>query len=131
MWKYYKHPDEVGAPFAFAADGSQDEFIPSGLVLMSDAEVRKHVERMTSSVVDSAAIERQWRDAELASLVWVRDRHRDQVEIGVPTTLAVDQFAELLVFMQALRDWPQSQAFPDADQRPVAPAFLSALEGMQ
>ncbi|MEX5360932.1 hypothetical protein ACFW6U_09670 [Pseudomonas guariconensis] len=131
MWKYYKHPDEVVAPFAFAADGSQDEFIPSGLVLMSDAEALEHVERMTPSVIDTAAIERQWRDAELASLVWARDRHRDQLEIGVPTTLMPDQFAELLVFLQALRDWPQSQAFPDAEQRPVAPAFLSALEGMQ
>lgn len=129
--KYYKRPDGIGLPFAFQADGSQDAFILPGLVLMTDAEVQEHIERVTAPQALPADSERQWRDAELAALIWLRDRHRDQLEIGVPTTLTAEQFTELLVFMQALRDWPQSQAFPDAEQRPVAPAFLSALEGMQ
>lgn len=74
-----------------------------------------------------AAAERAWRDTELSGLVWLRDRHRDQLEIGVTTTLMPEQFAELLVFMQALRDWPQSEAFPDTSARPVAPAFLEQV----
>lgn len=78
-----------------------------------------------------AVVERAWRDAELAGLLWLRDRHRDQLEIGVVTTFTAEQFAQLLVYVQQLRDWPQSAAFPDAKQRPVAPFFLSALEGMQ
>lgn len=73
------------------------------------------------------ASERAWRDAELTSLVWLRDRHRDQLEIGLTTTLTAEQFSELLVFMQALRDWPQSEAFPDKSARPVAPAFLDQV----
>ncbi|MBF8730447.1 hypothetical protein IRZ59_08295 [Pseudomonas guariconensis] len=77
------------------------------------------------AAAEQAVAERAWRDAELAGLVWLRDRHRDQVEIGVPTTLTPDQFAELLVFMQALRDWPQSEAFPDSAQRPVAPPWIA------
>lgn len=73
----------------------------------------------------AADLERQWRDAELTALVWLRDRHRDQLEVGVPTTLTPEQFAELLVFMQALRDWPQSEIFPDSAQRPVAPPWIA------
>lgn len=69
--------------------------------------------------------ERAWRDAELASVMWLRERHRDQQEIGGSTTLSNDQFAELLVYMQALRDWPQSPEFPAIEQRPVAPAWIA------
>lgn len=75
----------------------------------------------------AADLERQWRDAELTSLVWLRDRHRDQLEIGVTTTLTAEQFSELLVFMQALRDWPQSEVFPNTSARPVPPAFLEQM----
>lgn len=39
--KYYKDPD--GAVFAFESDGSQDECIDAGFVLMTDAEVQEHL----------------------------------------------------------------------------------------
>lgn len=76
-------------------------------------------------VTDPAAQEREWRDAALASVMWLRERHRDQVEISEQTTLTAEQFAALLVYMQALRDWPQSPDFPDSDHRPVAPAWIA------
>lgn len=75
--------------------------------------------------VDILAKEREWRDAQLQSAMWLRERHRDQKEIGGSTTLSDDQFAELLVYMQALRDWPQSPDFPDSEHRPVAPAWIA------
>ncbi|BBT38959.1 hypothetical protein WP8W18C01_13000 [Pseudomonas putida] len=78
-----------------------------------------------------AKAERAWRDAEAQRTEWLVNRHRDEQDMQLATTLTAEQFAELLVYRQALRDWPQSQAFPDTEQRPVAPAFLSALEGMQ
>ncbi|MGY2398660.1 phage tail assembly chaperone [Pseudomonas sp. SDO5271_S396] len=71
------------------------------------------------------ASERAWRDAELASILWLRERHRDQQEIGKATTLSGEQFAELLAFVQALRDWPQSPDFPDSAHRPVAPLWIA------
>lgn len=80
-------------------------------------------------VPDLASLEREWRDAKLASVMWLRERHRDQHEIGGDTTLSGEQFAELLVYMQALRDWPQSEAFPLTEDRPVAPIWLSSLNG--
>ncbi|WP_245704289.1 phage tail assembly chaperone [Pseudomonas defluvii] len=71
-----------------------------------------------------AALERAWRDSVLAQAVWLRDRHRDQLEIGGSTTLTAEQFQELLVYMQALRDWPQSPDFPLTEHRPVAPPWI-------
>ncbi len=69
--------------------------------------------------------ERSWRDGELTSLMWLRERHRDQMEIAVDTTLTGEQFTELLLYMQALRDWPQSPDFPESEHRPVAPAWIA------
>ncbi|WP_256244300.1 phage tail assembly chaperone [Pseudomonas sp. PH1b] len=69
--------------------------------------------------------ERAWRLAELAAVTWLRDRHRDQLEIKAPTNLSDQQFTELLVYMQVLRDWPQSPDFPQIEQRPVAPSWIA------
>ena len=66
-----------------------------------------------------ASQEREWRDAELASLTWQRDRHRDEVELGLPPTMPVPEFRSLLQYMQDLRDWPQSPSFPDPQYRPT------------
>ncbi|AZL67953.1 phage tail assembly chaperone [Pseudomonas oryziphila] len=76
-------------------------------------------------VEQQAITERAWRDAELAELIWLRDRHRDQLEIGAVTALTAEQFGELLVYMQQLRDWPQTPEFPDASVRPVVPPWIA------
>lgn len=76
-------------------------------------------------VLDLEAQERAWRDGELSAVMWLRERHRDQLEISESTTLTAEQFNELLVYMQALRDWPQSPDFPDSQYRPTAPAWIA------
>jgi hypothetical protein len=94
--------------------GYAEEFLPA------DAP------ELQGGVVDQGAVtERAWRNTELASLVWLRDRHRDQLEIGGETTLTSEQFNELLVYMQALRDWPQSPDFPDSQHRPTASDWIA------
>lgn len=86
---------------------------------------------LTEVSADQTAIdERAWRNATLVKQSWLRDRHRDQLEIGATTTLSADQYNELLVHMQALRDWPQSEVFPDAAMRPQAPQFLEQYGGV-
>lgn len=72
-----------------------------------------------------AAAERAWRDREIDGLSWLRERHRDQLEIGFDPTLGVEQFIELLIYMQGLRDWPQSLDFPAHDQRPIQPDWIA------
>lgn len=82
------------------------------------------VEQQAFYLPASADDERAWRDGVLVEMMALRDRHRDQQEIGGETTLTAEQYMELLVYMQALRDWPQSEAFPDSTQRPVAPPWI-------
>ncbi|OLF55244.1 phage tail assembly chaperone [Pseudomonas chlororaphis] len=70
--------------------------------------------------------ERWWRDAELDRVKWLRERHRDELELSQPTSLKADQYSELLAYMQLLRDWPQSPDFPDHVHRPVAPGWIES-----
>lgn len=74
---------------------------------------------------DPARFEREWRDAELVAVIWLRERHRDQQEIGFDTALSHEQFRSLLLYMQALRDWPQFPDFPDSKHRPTAPSWIA------
>lgn len=72
-----------------------------------------------------AARERAVRDAQVSATEWLVTRHRDELDMQRATTLAAEQFAELLVYRQALRDWPQDSRFPSVDFRPVALAWLA------
>lgn len=75
---------------------------------------------------DLSEVERQWRDGELQSIKWLRERHRDEQDLALSTTLTPEQYAQLLTYMQQLRDWPQSPAFPAHEQRPVPPGWLAS-----
>lgn len=75
-------------------------------------------------VVADPVTERLWRDGMMTTACAVRDRHRDEQELFRPTTLTPERFVELLGYIQRLRDWPQSTAFPDPRQRPVVPDWL-------
>ena len=69
--------------------------------------------------------ERIWRDGVMLRAAGLRDRHRDQQELGLPTTLEPDQFMALLLYIQQLRDWPQAELFPGIEHRPVPPPWLA------
>ena len=74
---------------------------------------------------EQAAVERLWRDSQLADNQWLTARHRDELDLGDAPILTAAQFAELLTYRKALRDWPQGEEFPLAEHRPVAPYWLS------
>lgn len=69
--------------------------------------------------------ERVWRDLEIEGVKWLRERHRDEVDMGRTASLTQNQFSELLVFIQLLRDWPESKDFPKQEKRPVAPLWVA------
>lgn len=71
------------------------------------------------------AAERTWRTVELARHEWLVTRHRDEVDLGQATTLTAQQFEQLLLFRQTLRDWPSLEHFPLTEYRPRPPAWLS------
>lgn len=97
--------------------GGPEEVLPG--------EVFSDVYVPMSSAGADVDVERSWRDAELVSVMWLRERHRDQLEIAREPTLSAEQFTELLEYMQDLRDWPQSPDFPSAEHRPAAPAWIA------
>lgn len=72
-----------------------------------------------------AASERAWRDGEIAAHEWLISRHRAEIELQRETTLTTGQYTELLQYLQALRDWPAAEAFPDSTQRPANPPWLA------
>ncbi|MBV4492564.1 phage tail assembly chaperone [Pseudomonas oryzicola] len=97
-----------------------------GRVVMPDENGRPVIsEAPVPTEKQLSAAERSWRDETLLKLCKVRDRHRDEQELFRQTTLAPEFFVELLIFIQQLRDWPQSNGFPDMNQRPLAPAWLA------
>jgi len=102
----------IGNPASGKARAHDDR----GLPYLIDAPVQ---------LPDLQAQEREWRDSELMTATGMRDRHRDQLEIEVETTLPAEQFKELLLYMQVLRDWPQSPDFPVLEQRPAAPPWIA------
>ncbi|MDP9515223.1 phage tail assembly chaperone [Pseudomonas protegens] len=95
-------------------------------------QIRAHDEQGLPFLIDAPIVvqdfssqERGWRDENLMSVIWLRERHRDQLEIKAPTSLDSEQFNTLLVYIQALRDWPQSANFPTSRYRPVAPSWIT------
>lgn len=73
-----------------------------------------------------AAVERVWRDRQLAATDPLVSRHRDEVEEGGSTSITPEQYTELQGYRRLLRDWPQGDQFPFAEHRPPAPTWLSA-----
>jgi hypothetical protein len=70
--------------------------------------------------------ERKWQNFELNATEWLILRHRDEQDQGAVSTLTPEQYSELLSYRQALRDWPQTDSFPVAESRPIAPPWLAA-----
>jgi hypothetical protein len=74
---------------------------------------------------DAQSLERDWRNVQIESIKWLRERHRDEADMAANTTLSGTQFSELLAYLQELRDWPQALGFPEIDKRPKAPGWIS------
>ncbi|UZE19184.1 tail fiber assembly protein [Pseudomonas sp. B21-054] len=82
------------------------------------------VDPQPSSDEELAVVERAWRDQCLSETDGVVARHRDELEENVGTTLSPAQYLDLQQYRRALRNWPEAQAFPRLDHRPIAPAWL-------
>ncbi|UVM14802.1 phage tail assembly chaperone [Pseudomonas sp. B21-023] len=123
MNKHYRQKG-TNQVYAYAADGSEDAFKVKDLVLMTDAELQAYLNpQRTREQIEAA--ERVWRDASVNDVLWLRERHRDEQDLQRSTTLTGERFAELLAYLQSLRDWPQSEQFPEAEHRPVVPPWIA------
>lgn len=120
-----------GVVVGIATGDSQGEPIPTGTAVgigwrFEDGRFLEPVE-IPLSPEQLAAIERKWRDEEVSSTEWLVTRHRDELDLRRDTTLSDEQFGEVLLYRQELRDWPLSPDFPIAERRPVRPAWAVGL----
>ena len=97
-----------------------------GEVDENDPRFLAYVAGTTFAVFPESDAARAWRDTEIIRVTWLRDRHRDETEIGSDTTLTVEQYAELLAYIKALRDWPAALEFPTEESRPVVPEWVAS-----
>ncbi|MGE8068317.1 phage tail protein [Pseudomonas sp. NPDC089569] len=75
-----------------------------------------------------ADVERRWRNGHLAITDGVVARHRDELEEGIVTTLTAEQYRDVQRYRRQLREWPQSERFPEMDYRPIAPSWMVEKE---
>lgn len=74
---------------------------------------------------DLLAGERIWRDKTLNNVLWLNERHRDELYLKRETTLSDAEFYSFLEYLQRLREWPQSDDFPSPEKRPAPPAWIN------
>ena len=55
---------------------------------------------------------RKERDTRINSILWMRERHSDELELGPETSLTPEQYTALLTYIQALRDLPAQPGAP-------------------
>lgn len=73
-----------------------------------------------------AVLARRRRDAEIAALRWFVERHRDEITLGVTTTLTAEDFILVLQHIQMLRDLPDQAGFPaDVEWPTLAPELFA------
>ncbi|ROO02271.1 hypothetical protein BK674_05385 [Pseudomonas moraviensis] len=96
------------------------------LVIDADENGRPVLKTPELDVQSQANRERIWRDGEIERIKWLRERHRDEVEMASATTLSGEQYEALLNYLKSLRDWPQSESFPDEQARPDRPAWIAS-----
>lgn len=83
------------------------------------------VEDTVAKTESEKSAERVWRDNKISQIEWIKQRHRDQKEQNIVTTITDVQYDSLLLYIQELRDWPASVNFPEESSRPVEPEFIS------
>lgn len=55
---------------------------------------------------------RSVRDGCISAILWMRERHADELELGKETTLTPEQYTALLTYIQTLRDLPAQPGAP-------------------
>lgn len=95
------------------------------VVVISDGELTA-VNPPPPTVIELGFDARYQRDNILKSQQWIIERHRDELEHLIATTLTAEQYTELQTYRQQLRDWPAQPGWPDIEM-PAPPDWLALL----
>ncbi|WP_139671658.1 hypothetical protein [Pseudomonas sp. F16(2018)] len=121
-FKYYRPVEgwDRSSIYAYAADGSQDDFIIPDLVLMTDAEVDDFYEerQKIDEAYNKIAAENSWRDSEIRV---VKD-NLDAILFEDPDALPGTE-SQWKAYGVALRRWKEgAEGYPHEEHRPSRPA---------
>nr|WP_315025250.1 phage tail assembly chaperone [Brevundimonas diminuta] len=101
--------------------------IASGRVLSSNDDGAPITVTPPAPSAEQLAIDaRRRRDAEIAAVRWLLERHRDEQALQIATTLTPEDYRLVQEHVQALRDVPEQDGFPLAIDWPVLAAELLA-----
>lgn len=73
-----------------------------------------------------ARLARQRRDADIASVQWLIERHRGELSLQISTTLTDEDYLLVHRYVQDLRDVPEQNSFPHDIEWPSLPVELLA-----
>ncbi|KAF2393154.1 hypothetical protein [Pseudomonas frederiksbergensis] len=75
---------------------------------------------------DPLVLARLWIDTQLKSSENIVSQYRDARDLGTTLPITPAQFAELLAWRQAVREWPQVAGYPSDETQPSAPGWINA-----
>lgn len=85
------------------------------------AQEKAEAEALYNSTEERAKRLRAERQTRLDATQWLVERHREELEGGLATTLSAESYAALLAYRQALREFPDVEGFPWAGDVENAP----------
>jgi len=101
--------------------------LSTGRILSTDEDgqpITVEPPRASDEVLANQA--RRRRDAEIAQVRWLIERHRDEQALQIATTLTPEDYRLVQEHVQALRDVPEQDGFPRAIDWPVLATELLA-----
>lgn len=105
------------------------EALSEGLVLAADEDGHPTTVSPPPPTSDQlAASVRRDRDARIADVQWMVERHTSQIALETATTLSHAEYLELLQYLQDLRDVPLQAEFPQSVTWPIPPAFVTTAQ---
>lgn len=120
MMKYYR--DKLtGGVFAYESDGSQDDYIDSNKIPMTDDEIHAALNPPPSTVY-LANQEAQWRESEIL-IINNQLMALEEFEAGIEESNPLPgSRVEWLMYRSKVRAWKDgAESFPDKESRPQRP----------
>lgn len=67
---------------------------------------------------------RSERDGKILAVEWMRERHKDELELGAQTSLTAQEYSELLTYINDLRNVPENTVDLNNPAWPTPPSFV-------
>lgn len=119
-----------GLPFQCSEEHTREQWAQlQDLIADEEVTVAPYVPPVPPSAAEIIAVAeanaRKQRDALVSQSDWVVNRHRDQIDSNVATSLTPAQYQTWLVYRQALRDISKQSGWPSLVQWPTQPPAAS------